>query len=145
MEKGDSEKRCRSRSFTPRPVKGKGRPRPSQDIPRTLPESPKRPKRLFRSTWPKTFFRKIRKKNNPVFFPKELFVQRSSGKSKKHEIVDKKLKKEPTKVIHSGYLNRSSQKTRTLSKRSNPRGWRRWSREALLQSAAPGAARHGVL
>ena len=59
--------------------------------------------------------------------------------------VEKELKKSrqwsSTVVARIGHL----QKPKALSQRSEPRGWRRWSREALFQSAAPCAATGRVL
>ena len=90
----------------------KGRPRPSQDAPKRSPGPPPgRPKTFSEASGPITFF----------------------GKIAKVEIVENMSKKKrSTAVIHGGHPHPSSQKPRALSKRSEPRGWRRWSREALF-------------
>ena len=100
------------------------------------------PKSFSEAPVPRHFFGKF-EKINPVFFPKELFVQRSSEKSKNSKTSKKCRKKKSTTVIHSGHPHRSSQKPKALSQRSEPRGWRRWSREALFNPPPP--AQHGVL
>ena len=62
--------------------------------------------------------------------------------SKKSELVEKIRKKSrqrsSTVVTRIG----RSQKPKALSQRSEPRGWRRWSREALLNPPPP--AKHGT-
>ena len=59
-----------------------------------------------------------------ISMPNGLGINNLSGK--------KSRKKKSTTVIHSGHPHRSSQKPKALSKRSEPRGWRRWSRNALF-------------
>ena len=96
-------------------------PDPSRTPPDALPDPPGRPKMLFRSIWPNDLFRKSKTSNSS----KTCRIQKS------------------TTVIHSGHPHWSSQKPKALSQRSEPRGWRRWSREALFNPPPP--AQHGVL
>ena len=79
------------------------------------------PKRFSEAPGPRHFFGKF-EKINPVFFPKELFVKRSSEKSKNSKMSKNMSKKRSTTVIHSGHPHRSSQKPKALSKRSNTEG-----------------------
>ena len=95
-----------------------GRPK---NAPRCPPETPRTTQNAFRSIWANILFHKNLKSRN----------------RRKH------VKKKSTTVIHGGHPHPSSQKPKALSKRSEPRGWRRWSREALFNPPPP--AQHGVL
>ena len=94
-------------------------PRPPKTLPRCPPEAPGEPQ-------------------DP---PRGFREPRSNQKIRnRREHVEKK---KSTTVIHSGHSHRSSQTPKALSPRSEPRGWRRWSREALFNP--PPLAQHGVL
>ena len=84
-------------------------PKILQKAPKTVPKTlPKRPPRVSRA---------------PLGPSKKSKTSKSSKTCRK---------KKSTTVIHGGHPHPSSQKPRALSKQSNPRGWRRWSREALF-------------
>ena len=116
------------------------RPRPPQDAPRTpqepprcppgppwtaqnaLPDPPGRPKRLFRSTWPSTFFRRGSLYN---------------GRRKNRKIRNRR--KQVEKKVDNGHPRWSLQiiphkNPKNFHNGRTPRGWRRWSREALFNN-----------
>ena len=81
---------------------------------------------------PRCFFRKIRK-NKPRLFSEGALCAAVVGKIKKIEIVEKMSKKKSTTVIHGGHSTQSLTKTESTFTKVEHKGWRRWSREALLQ------------
>ena len=76
-------------------------------------------------------------------FPKHLAQQPFSEKSKKSKSSKTCRKKSRQRSSTVVTPHNPSQKPKALSQRSNPRGWRRWSREALFNPPPP--AQHGVL
>ena len=75
-------------------------PGPPKTTPGPPPDPPGRPKRLFRSTWPKTFVRKIRK-NQPRLF--------SSRRRRNRQIRNRRKmsKTKSTMFIHGGHSTQS--------------------------------------
>ena len=103
-----------------------GRPR---DPPRRPQEAPRTPQEDPRSS-PRGPREPPREPKSPPGSPQDLCAQPSS---KKFEIVENKSKKRVDNGHPPWSLATVAQKPKALSKRSNPRGWRRWSREALVQ------------
>jgi len=102
--------------IAPRPPKTlPRRPPDPQDLPRCSPGPPRTPqdvpKRLFPAPGPAIFFGKI-----------------ENSKSSKD------VEKKSTMFIHGDHSTQSLAKIESRSQRSNPRGWRRWSREALFNN-----------
>ena len=100
--------------IAPRPPKTLPRRPPDphghpQDPQRRLPDPPGRPKRLFRSTWPNTLFRKNRK-NQPRLFSEGGLCTAVVGKIEKIEIVERcriNVEKKSTMFIHGGHSTQS--------------------------------------
>ena len=98
-------------------------PRPSKTLPRCPPDPDGHPQ-----DGPKGF--------SEAPGPRHFF-----GKIDKFEIVEKISKTQSTMFIHDGHSTQSLTKIESRSQRSNPRGWRRWSRKALFNPPPP--AQHG--
>ena len=116
----------------------KSGPRRPQEAPKTPPGGPGTPQEVSRA--PKMTPQELQNdppggQNDPPsgqqVFPKHL-VQQPFRKDQRSRKSRKKSKKKSTMVIHGGHSHRSSQKLKALSQRSEPKGWRRWSREALF-------------
>ena len=128
----------RPKTAQDRPKRPPGPPRSPQDAPPDPPGWPKmpsriplgRPKRLFRSTWPSTFFRRGSLYN---------------GRRKNRKIRNRR--KQVEKKVDNGHPRWSFHTIPHKSRKNfhngrTPRGWRRWSREALFNPPPP--AQHGT-
>ena len=108
------------------------RSKTAQEPPKTLPGLPRTPSRL-----PKTL-----PKRPPRASRAPLGPSKKSKTSKSSKTCRKKGRPwSPTMVTQY----HRSKEFEVSSQQSNPRGWRRWSREALFNPPPPAEGQHGVL
>ena len=117
-----SIKNCIAARWPPRPLQD--RPRASQDAPRTPPDPLKTPQDP-----PKTLPKSL---PGPSWTVQEV---------ENFEFVKKRTKKKSTVSIYASHSPWSFAMVKSHSQRSNPRGWRRWSCEALFNPPPP--VQHG--